>query len=169
MVESNTRQGFYGRAQAANLSASREVLGTSVSKELHSKCVPGSGAMRETRPLLTEASTLISAAEAERRVIVELRKSSPFGRSNADDAGPFATGSTSLMIGRPIGLRNRQEVVALASGTHEAIRRRRLLPKAVTFYSGPADGPAEMQDRCPLRDDLAGRRRMVPSCASSRI
>lgn len=64
------RQEFYERLSAKNTSPLWEVLARLVTPEPRSKAVPALWQYQEVRPLLMEAGRLITAEEAERRVLV---------------------------------------------------------------------------------------------------
>jgi len=64
------RQEFYGRAGKENLAPLWRVLGSLVLDEPKSPCQPAIWKWREVRPYLMEACKIISAEEAERRVLV---------------------------------------------------------------------------------------------------
>jgi gentisate 1,2-dioxygenase len=64
------RTEFYGRANAKHLTPLWRVLGSLVLDEPKSPCVPAIWKWSEVRPYLMEACQIISAAEAERRVLV---------------------------------------------------------------------------------------------------
>jgi gentisate 1,2-dioxygenase len=79
------RAEFYQRIGASNLTPLWEVLGTLVPQQPAPACVPAHWDYEQIRPFLIEASSLISAREAERRVLVMenpgLRGSSSITRS----------------------------------------------------------------------------------------
>src|SRR5262245_47888152 len=64
------RREFYDRIGRHDLAPLWEVLGTLVPKAPVTPCVPALWKYREVRPYLMEAGELISADEAERRVLV---------------------------------------------------------------------------------------------------
>lgn len=64
------RQEFYGRLDQKSTAPLWEVLGRLVPPEPQPACVPAAWKYDELRPLLMEASRLITAKEAERRVLV---------------------------------------------------------------------------------------------------
>jgi gentisate 1,2-dioxygenase len=65
-----TRTEFYGRLERDHLKPLWEVLGKLVPREPASPCVPALWPYGAVRPLLLEAGRLITAEEAERRVLV---------------------------------------------------------------------------------------------------
>jgi gentisate 1,2-dioxygenase len=64
------RRAFYERLDRKHMTPLWEVLGALVTPEPRPSCGPACWKYEEIRPLLMEAGTLITAAEAERRVIV---------------------------------------------------------------------------------------------------
>jgi gentisate 1,2-dioxygenase len=64
------RADFYRRLDGENLTPLWEVLGSLVPRQPSSRCVPALWRYRNVRPYLIEAGQLISAEEAERRVLV---------------------------------------------------------------------------------------------------
>lgn len=70
MTSSEKRREFYERAEGKSLSPLWEILGTIASNEPVAKAAPALWKYDEVRPYLIEASTLISAEEAERRVMI---------------------------------------------------------------------------------------------------
>ncbi len=64
------RREYYGRLDRKNATPLWEVLAGLVTPEPQTRCEPAMWKYAELRPLLLEASTLITAREAERRVIV---------------------------------------------------------------------------------------------------
>ncbi|MDX3906620.1 MAG: gentisate 1,2-dioxygenase [Pigmentiphaga sp.] len=65
-----TREAFYARIGADNLAPLWEQLHNLVTKTPRSDCQPAHWSYRKVRPYLTEATELITAEEAERRVLV---------------------------------------------------------------------------------------------------
>ena len=71
MADSNPRRReYYGRIGRHDLAPLWEVLGTLVTKAPVTPCLPALWKYREVRPCLMESGELISAEEAERRVLV---------------------------------------------------------------------------------------------------
>lgn len=66
----STRAAFYRRIDKENLAPLWEVLGTLVPKQPTARCVPALWRYANVRPHLLEAGALITAREAERRVLV---------------------------------------------------------------------------------------------------
>jgi gentisate 1,2-dioxygenase len=66
----DTREDFFTRAAQKNLSPLWPILDKIASDEPRSPCVPALWRYKEVRPFLMEAAALISAQEAERRVMV---------------------------------------------------------------------------------------------------
>lgn len=64
------RADFYRRLDRENLTPLWEVLGSLVPRQPSSRCVPALWRYQSVRPYLIEAGQLISAAQAERRVLV---------------------------------------------------------------------------------------------------
>lgn len=64
------RAGFYERAGSESLAPLWRVLGGLVTETPRTPCVPAHWSYERVRPYLMEACTLISTAEAERRVLV---------------------------------------------------------------------------------------------------
>jgi gentisate 1,2-dioxygenase len=64
------RQAYYERIARLELTPLWEVLGALVPPRPHSPCAPAHWRYRDVRPHLMEAGTLISAQEAERRVLI---------------------------------------------------------------------------------------------------
>src|SRR5216117_2638993 len=64
------RKDLYERLHAKNTAPLWEVLAKLVTPEPHSACVPALWRYNEIRPLLMEAGRLITAKEAERRVLI---------------------------------------------------------------------------------------------------
>lgn len=64
------RQAFYDRLTPNNLAPLWEVLGALITREPQSPCVPASWRYEDVRPQLMEAGRLITAKEAERRVLI---------------------------------------------------------------------------------------------------
>src|SRR5262245_66228907 len=64
------RQEFYGRLDQKNTAPLWEVLGRLVPPAPQPACVPALWKYDELRPLLMDAARLITAKEAERRVLV---------------------------------------------------------------------------------------------------
>ena len=64
------RKEFYGRMDQKNTAPLWEALARLVTPEPQTKCVPAMWRYNELRPLLMEAGRLITAKEAERRVMV---------------------------------------------------------------------------------------------------
>jgi gentisate 1,2-dioxygenase len=64
------RQEFYGRIDPLHLAPLWESFATLVTREPRTPCVPCHWSYRAVRPLLLESGALISAREAERRVLV---------------------------------------------------------------------------------------------------
>jgi len=64
------REAFYQRIDAHNLTPLWEVLGALVTPEPRTPCVPALWRYDELRPFLVESGELITAREAERRVLV---------------------------------------------------------------------------------------------------
>src|SRR5438034_11437845 len=64
------RKAFYERIDKDSLTPLWEVLGNLVPPHPSPACVPASWSYRRVRPYLMEAGPLISAQEAERRVLV---------------------------------------------------------------------------------------------------
>jgi gentisate 1,2-dioxygenase len=64
------RADFYARAATRNLTPLWRVLNNLVTEQPRPQCIPVLWRYREVRPYLLEACALISAAEAERRVLV---------------------------------------------------------------------------------------------------
>lgn len=69
-VKSPDREGFYRRIDKASLTPLWEVLSALVPQQPKSPCVPALWRYQEVRPWLMEAGSLISAQEAERRVLI---------------------------------------------------------------------------------------------------
>src|SRR5712692_515061 len=67
---SSERKAFYQRIDKENLTPLWEVLGALVPPQPASPCVPAQWRYADVRPYLMEAGRLISAREAERRVLV---------------------------------------------------------------------------------------------------
>ncbi len=65
-----TRSDFYARLERDHLTPLWEVLGKLVPREPTSPCIPALWPYGAVRPLLLEAGRLVTAAEAERRVLV---------------------------------------------------------------------------------------------------
>jgi gentisate 1,2-dioxygenase len=64
------REAFNERLEQKNAAPLWNVLGTIVPREPHTPCVPAVWRYDELRPLLMEAGRLITAEEAERRVVI---------------------------------------------------------------------------------------------------
>jgi len=64
------RQGFYGRISGSNLTPLWEVLHGLITPEPKSGCVPAVWHYDEIRPFIMESGALITAREAERRVLI---------------------------------------------------------------------------------------------------
>jgi gentisate 1,2-dioxygenase len=64
------RREFYDRIARHDLTPLWEVLGTLVPQRPATPCVPALWKYRDVRPYLLESGELISAAEAERRVLI---------------------------------------------------------------------------------------------------
>ena len=64
------RRAFYDRLGAKGATPLWEVLGNLITAEPRTSCLPALWRFEELRPLLLEAGELISAQEAERRVLV---------------------------------------------------------------------------------------------------
>lgn len=69
-VKTPDRKDFYRRIDKANLTPLWEVLSALVPQQPKSPCVPAIWRYQEARPWLMEAGRLITAKEAERRVLV---------------------------------------------------------------------------------------------------
>lgn len=69
-MSTTERKAFYGRIDASNLAPLWEVLHTLVKREPRSAAVPALWRYDEIRPFILEAGALITAKEAERRVLV---------------------------------------------------------------------------------------------------
>ena len=67
---SSTRQEFYQRLRAKNAAPLWEVLSDLVTSQPKPRCVPALWKYDEMRPLLMESGGLITAEEAERRVLI---------------------------------------------------------------------------------------------------
>ena len=69
-ASSLSRQEFYQRLRAKNAAPLWEVLSDLVTPQPNPRCVPALWKYREMRPLLMESGGLITAQEAERRVLI---------------------------------------------------------------------------------------------------
>jgi gentisate 1,2-dioxygenase len=67
---SDERRQFYARLKTLNAAPLWEVLGDLVRSDPRTACVPTLWCYGDVRPLITEAGTLITAEEAERRVLI---------------------------------------------------------------------------------------------------
>jgi gentisate 1,2-dioxygenase len=68
--EAPERRAFYARINAENLTALWTVMGSLITPEPRSACMPALWRFASLRPLMLEAGALITAKEAERRVLV---------------------------------------------------------------------------------------------------
>src|SRR6476646_7394354 len=69
-VETPERRAFYNRIDKQNMTALWTVMGALITPEPKSACVPAVWRFSEIRSAMLEAGQLITAKEAERRVLV---------------------------------------------------------------------------------------------------
>ena len=93
----NTRADFYGRMAEQNMTPLWEVLHTLLAEEPVTDAVPHKWDYDECRPYIMESADIISAEEAERRVMV-LQNPGLEGRPAAHHAGRSGARASSFAL-----------------------------------------------------------------------